>query len=58
MPKKFDVEYRGEFASTIEGEDRAEVIKKFAEGDCEIKVVGALVSHHFQVSELHRIKGR
>jgi len=55
MPR-FYAEYRGEFASEIEADSRAEVIQKFAEGDCKIKVVGTLVSHHFQVSELHKIK--
>lgn len=53
---KFYIEYRGEFAAEIEADSRAEAIKKFAEGDCEIEVVGTLHCQHFQVSELHSLK--
>jgi len=55
MPR-FYIEYRGEFAAETEADDETEAMKKFASGNCLVEIVGALQSHHFQISELHPVK--
>ena len=55
MPK-FYIEYRGEFASEVEVNDKAGAMKKFAQGGCTIEVMGDLNCQHFQISEVHRVK--